>query len=75
MEGPGWAGRFRGQLDLPGRFRGQYEEGFGVDTTCYETHEILVLEGFGVFRGLSTSLATYSPEVSGSFVVFRGQIK
>ena len=49
MEGPGWAGRFRGQPDLPGRFRGQYEEGFGVNTTCYETHEILVLEGFGVF--------------------------
>ena len=27
--------------------------GFGANTSCYETHELLVLGGFGVFRSVS----------------------
>ena len=54
-----------GVSDSLERFRGQFRchldsetilekvegvlGGFGVNTTCYGTHEILVLEGFGVF--------------------------
>ena len=47
--GPGWG---KDIIVIHCRLRGQYEEGFGVNRTCYETHEILVLGGF---RGLSNT--------------------
>ena len=54
------------------RFRGR-PGGFGANTICDGTDKILVLRGFGVFRGVSRSLATPPPEVSGCFEVFRGR--
>ena len=40
LEGSGRAGGFGVNLIRPGGVRGQYNEGFRVNLTCYETHEI-----------------------------------
>ena len=58
-------GRFGVNLSCPGGFSGSTWRGFGVNLTCYEIIEIIVLGVFGVFRGLSRSLPTPPPGFRG----------
>ena len=70
----GGRGMFRGQSELPKRVFGVNLEGFQGQPDLYETHEILVLGFFGVFRSLSRSLATPPPRVfEVNLEGFRGQ--
>ena len=53
----GGLGMFRVSLSCPGGFSGSTWRVFGVNLTCYETHEIYGLWVFGVFRMLSRLLS------------------